>query len=173
MIRKRLVSFAAAAAVAACLGGVAMAQGGPGPSAERGWHMWGMWGNDGWGMGMWGRRRGGDWMLDRIEGRLAFLKAELKITEAQTAAWNQVAEAVRTAAKHHNERMKAVFGGELRSKTLPERVDAQEQFMTIRLDEIKQLKSSLKDLYAVLSDEQKKEADDMVFPMIGMGGPWS
>ena len=69
--------------------------------------------------------------------------------------------------------MKAVFADDRRSKTLPERVDAQEQFMTIRLEEIKQVKSSLKGLYSVLSDEQKKEADDMVFPMIGMGGPWS
>ncbi len=66
--------------------------------------------------------------------------------------------------------MKAVFADDQRSKTLPERVDAQEQFMTIRLEEIKQIKSSLKGLYAVLSEEQKKEADDMVFPMVG---PWS
>ena len=51
-------------------------------------------------------------MLDRIEGRLAFLKTELKITEAQTAAWNQLADVIRTAAKHHNERMKTVFSGD-------------------------------------------------------------
>ncbi len=161
------------------LAGVALAQGGPGRMMEeRGGGMgWGMWGNDGpgWGMGMWGRgpwSRGPDGMLDRIEGRLAFLKTELKITEAQTPAWNQLADVIRTAAKHHNERMKAAFSGDQRSRSLPERLDAQEQFISIRLEEIKQLKGSLKNLYGVLSDAQKKDADDMAIPMVGMGGMW-
>jgi len=175
MSSNRLLKASAAAAIAICVASAAGAQGGP--RGERGW---GMWGNDGpgWGMGMgmmWGRGpwggRGSDWMLERIEGRLAFMKAEIKITEAQTAAWNQLADVIRTSAKHRNERMKSVFSGE--PKTLPERVDAQEQFMSVRLEEIKQIKSALKNLYGVLSDEQKKEADEMVIPMVGMGGPWS
>src|SRR4051812_15596108 len=37
-------------------------------------------------------------MIDRIEGRLAFLRAELKITEAQANAWNTFAEALRANA---------------------------------------------------------------------------
>jgi hypothetical protein len=162
-------------AIAIGAAGAAAAQG---PRGERGS---GMWNNEGpgphMGMGMWGNGRWGrssDWMLDRVEGRLAFLKAELKITDTQTAAWTQLAEAVRTAAKHHNERMKGVFAGEQRSKTLPERVEAQEQFMSIRLEEIKMIKTAVKMLYATLSEEQKKEADEMVIPMVGMmGGPWS
>jgi LTXXQ motif family protein len=182
MRSNRLMKLSAAAVIAAGVAGAALAQGGPGRMMEErggGWG-WGMWGNDGsgWGMGMgmWGRgpwaRGGSDWMLDRIEGRLAFLKTELKITEAQTAAWNQLADAIRTAAKHHNERMKSVVSGDQRSKSLPERLDAQEQFISIRLEEIKQIKGSLKSLYDVLSDAQKKEADDMAIPMVGMmGGP--
>ena len=178
----RLMQVSAAAVIAASLTGAALAQGGPGRMMEeRGGGMpWGMWGNDGpgWGMGMgmWGRgpwsRGGPDWMLDRIEGRLAFLKTELKITEPQTAAWNQLADVIRTAAKHHNERMKSVFSGDQKSKSLPERLEAQEQFISIRLEEIKQIKASLKTLYGVLSDAQKKEADDMAIPMVGMGGMW-
>jgi hypothetical protein len=125
-------------------------------------------------MGMWGqwRGRGPDWMLDRVEGRLAFMRTELKITDGQTAAWNQFADAVRTAAKHHNERMRSIMGGEQRSKSLPERVDAQEQFIGVRLEEIKLIKTALKTLYGALSEEQRKEADEMVIPMVGMGGPW-
>lgn len=70
--------------------------------------------------------------------------------------------------------MKGVLAGEQRSKTLPERVEAQEQFMSIRLEEIKMIKTAVKMLYATLSEEQKKEADEMVIPMVGMmGGPWS
>jgi hypothetical protein len=109
-------------------------------------------------------------MLDRVEGRLAFIKTELKVTEAQASAWNQLAETIRAAAKNHNERMKAAFGREEKAKTLPERLDVQEQFVSARLDEIKQIKGSLANLYAVLTDAQKKEADDIVLPMAGMGG---
>jgi hypothetical protein len=177
MDTRRLIKISAAVAVAVCMTTAVAAQGGP--RGERGWG-WGMWGNDGpgWGMGMgmmWGRGpwagRGSDGMLERIEGRLAFLKAELKITETQTTAWNQLADVIRSAAKQRNERMKSVFTGE--SRTLPERVELQEQFMTVRLEEIKSVKAALKALYAVLSDEQKKEADEMVIPMVGMGGPWT
>ena len=170
----RRFKAAVPAAVAICIASLAMAQGGPPNDGGRG-----MWGDGpGWhmGMGMSGNWRGGrssDWMLERIEGRLAYTKTELKITDAQTGAWNQLADVIRTAAKHHNERMKGIFAGSERSKTLPERVEAQEQFMSVRVEEIKLIKTALKDLYAVLSDEQKKEADEVDIPMVGMmGGPW-
>jgi hypothetical protein len=141
---------------------------------ERGWGMWYEHG-PGWGMGMFGRwGRGPDMMLERVEGRLAFMKAELKITDAQATAWNGFADAVRAAAKQHNERMKSILAGDDRSKPLPDRVDAQEQFMSARLEQLRLIKSSLKNLYATLSDDQKKEADEMVIPMVGMmGGPGS
>jgi LTXXQ motif family protein len=175
MFSSRKAKTAAAAAITICIASVAMAQG-----PQRGERGWGMWGNDGmgWGMGMgmrgpWRWGRSSDWMLDRVEGRLAFIKTELKITEAQTPAWNRLADAIRTAAEHHNERMKAFLGGQERSKTLPDRVDAQEQFINVRLQEIKLIKAGLRDLYAVLSEDQKKEADDIGIPMVGMGGPWS
>jgi hypothetical protein len=66
--------------------------------------------------------------------------------------------------------MKAVISGEEKAKTLLDRLDVQEQFMGARLEEIKQIKGSLKGLYAVLSEDQKKEADNIVLPMVGMGG---
>jgi hypothetical protein len=172
---KRIVKWSAVAATAVLVVGTAMAQG-PGRMGERGW---GMWNEEGPGHGMmgWGSRRGmwrdhgPDWMLNRIEGRLAFIKAELKITEPQTSAWNVLAGAIRTAAKHHNERMHTVFSGD--PKTLPQRIEAQEQFAATRLEEIRQIKGSLNKLYDVLSDEQKKEADNVILPMVGMGGPWA
>lgn len=161
--------------------GFAMAQGRPAADREgdgRGWGMgWNM--GLGWGVGpgrgMWGWRpgRGGAWMLERVEGQLAYVKTELKITDAQSAAWNELADAVRTAAKHHNERMQSIFADSERDKTLPERVEAQEQFMTVRLEEIKSIKAALDTLYTALSDAQKKDADDLDIPMVGMmRGPW-
>lgn len=160
---KSLAGPAVAGALALLMAGPALTQGEPGGMmGDRGWGMW-------WG-GPWGR--GADGMLDRVEGRLAFIKTELKITEAQAPAWNQLAESIRTAAKHHNERMKSAFSREERVKTLPERLEVQEQLVSARLEEIKQIKGSLNNLYAVLSDAQKKEADDIVLPVAGMmGGP--
>ena len=38
-------------------------------------------------------------MAGHVEGRLAFLKTELKITEAQLPLWNAVADAIRANAK--------------------------------------------------------------------------
>lgn len=140
-----------------------MGRNGPGWNGPgTGWHMWGGQFGSWWGGGP-------DAMASRIDGRLAFLKAELKITDAQNAAWNKVADAVRASTKSMTDRMKGVFAQDQGSKTLPERLDVQEQFLTARLDEVKQLKAALKDLYAVLSDAQKKEADTLVLPMMGMG----
>ncbi|HWE20855.1 MAG TPA: Spy/CpxP family protein refolding chaperone [Hyphomicrobiaceae bacterium] len=160
---KCLAGPAVAGTLALLIAGPALAQGGPGGRMGDG--EWGMWGGGPWG-------RGPDGMLDRVEGRLAFIKAELKITEAQAPAWNQLAESIRAAARQHNERTKTAFGREEGAKTLPERLEMHEQFVSARLDEIKQIKGSLANLYVVLSDAQKKEADDIVLPMAGMvGGP--
>ena len=38
-------------------------------------------------------------MSEHVEGRLAFLKTELKITDAQLPLWNSFAQAVRDNAK--------------------------------------------------------------------------
>lgn len=163
MLLKSLTGPAVVGALALLIAGPALSQGGPGyMMGARGGGMW-------WGGGPWDR--GPDGMLDRIEGRLAFIKTELRITDAQASAWNQLADTIRAAAKNHNERMKAAFSREEKAKSLPERLEAQEQFVSARLDEIKQIKGSLTNLYAVLSDAQKKEADDIVLPMAGMGGP--
>ena len=42
--------------------------------------------------------------------------------------------------------------------------------MSTRLEEIKQMRAAFKDLYAVLDEGQKKEADTLALPMMGMGG---
>lgn len=145
---------------------VALAQGGPGMGygggPGRGWHMW-----EGWGP-RWG---GPDTMIDRVDGRLAFLKTELTITDAQTAAWDKLAEAIRKSAASRTERMRGKWSGDEPGKTLVERLEAHEQFMSARLDELKQIKAAWSELYQGLAESQKKEADEIVLPMMGMGGP--
>jgi hypothetical protein len=50
-------------------------------------------------MGMMGGGMGGMATIDRVEGRIAFLRAELKITDAQADVWNGFADALRANAK--------------------------------------------------------------------------
>ena len=165
----RACKISVAAALAICAASAVAAQGGP--RGERGW---GMWGNDGpgWGTGMgmmWGRGpwggRGSDWMLERIEGRLAFMKAELKITEAQTTAWSQLADVIRTAAKHRNERMKSVLR---RAKSLRSG-RASEQFMSLRWK--RSSRSSRLNRCMARCPTSRKGGRRDGHSMVGMGGP--
>ena len=67
--------------------------------------------------------------------------------------------------------MRGKWSGDDTAKTLVEHLEAHEQFMTARLDELKQIKAAWGQLYQGLSESQKKEADEIVLPMMGMGGP--
>jgi hypothetical protein len=53
-----------------------------------------------------------------------------------------------------------------------DRTDAMVKLMGARLESLKTIAAAEKALYAVLSDAQKKTADDLLSgPMMGMGGP--
>lgn len=94
-----------------------------------------------------------------VEGRIAFLKAELAITDAQLPLWNAVAGAMRDQA-----RSMATKSGD-GTATLPERVAALDHVMAARLEAVHKLKAAVGPLYAVLSDEQKKVADELTADM--------
>ena len=117
-------------------------------------------------MGMMQMMMGG--MADHVEGRIAFLKTELKITDAQQPLWNAVGDAMRANAKE----MAAMMPMMQPSGTLPEKLAGREKAMTAHLEALRKLKAAIDPLYAALSDEQKKTADQlMVGPMgiMGMG----
>ena len=116
---------------------------------------------------------GPDAMLDRIDGRLAYMKTELKITDAQTAAWDELAKVIHDTAETHNalmrEMKKDVRSGDFFEIPLPERLTVQQTHMEARLEQIKSVKAAVDKLYALLDDDQKKTADDIVLPSMGMG----
>src|SRR5438105_4069294 len=124
---------------------------------------------NGWMMGAWGRGMMGygggpaSWLMGRgdvsqamcnvmanhIEGRLAYLKAELKIAEAQDALWNGYATAARdnaNAMRSHCTIMMSRRSGSAAS--LPERLDQHEHLMAAQLDAIRSMNEALKPLYA-------------------------
>ena len=96
-----------------------------------------------------------------VGGRLAYLKAELGITEAQTEAWNGYAAAVEARI----EGMQAIHTSmweTLQQGTALERMDARIASMESMLDAMKALKPATEALYAALSDDQKKLADELI-----------
>ena len=108
-------------------------------------------------------------MTAHIEGRLAFLKAELNITPEQEALWKDYANAVRDNAKSMSSRCTSLMGDSGASqKSLPDRLDAQEQFVAARLDALRATNKALKPLYQALSDAQKKLADQLIRSSTGM-----
>ena len=108
-------------------------------------------------------------MADHVEGRIAFLHAELKITDAQTKAWNDFAQTLRDSAKKLGG-MRSMMGQqtETATPTLAQRLDQQEQWYTARADGIRTLKITFAHLYGALSDEQKKTADQILAPHLGL-----
>ncbi len=69
--------------------------------------------------------------------------------------------------------MRAVFSGAEDAKPLPQRIEAHEQFTITRLDEIKQIKGSPTSSMPCSPKTRRWEADNIVLPMVGMGGPWA
>jgi hypothetical protein len=121
----------------------------------------------GMGPGMMGRGGGPGQREGYVEGRIAFLKTELKITPDQAKLWDAYADALRASAKTMAG-MHAAMTTIMTATALPERLDAVESVMTERLDAFKQTKAAALPLYAALSAEQKAAADE-IMPAMGMG----
>ncbi|NYZ13326.1 Spy/CpxP family protein refolding chaperone [Azospirillum sp. RWY-5-1] len=115
----------------------------------------------------------------RAAGMLAYAEKRLNITDAQRAAWTKLADQVRTSAAEMqktclaNRPQPPQPGQGPQQTTLPDRLGHMETMMTAGLESIKRVKPALDDLYAQLTPEQKKLADEFVNRgMRGMqGGP--
>jgi protein CpxP len=159
---KRTSKFIAGAAAvgALTLAGLGLAQAGGmgyGPGYGMGWG-----GGPGWGMGP-----GGGWATSSEVGtivgnRLAALKSELKITPDQEKAWNafadqakQQAEAVQALRQQMHEQMAAgkVVPGS------PEFFGLRKSMLELQQTGAEARATKVKDLYAVLTPDQKAVAD--------------
>jgi LTXXQ motif family protein len=124
-------------------------------------------------MGMMGSGMGGMATIDRVEGRIAFLRTELKITDAQAGVWNAFADVLRANAKKLAEvrasTMPKPDDAQPQASTMAERLDKQEQWLLARLDGTRTMKAAFAKLNETLSDDQKKAADDLLAPHMGMG----
>jgi hypothetical protein len=71
-------------------------------------------------------------MAKHIEGRLAFLKTELKITDAQLPLWNAFAQAMRDNATTMQAMPHAMMGM-IKAATLPDKLAERETMLTGRI----------------------------------------
>lgn len=116
-------------------------------------------------------------MTSHVEGRLAFLKTELKITEKQNTAWEKVATIIRDRAKKMSDKrdgmMKEHKDRPAQSPSLPERLQGEEKRLNDRIDALKTVSGPVTELYAQLTPDQKKTADEVLggpMGVVGCGG---
>jgi hypothetical protein len=105
--------------------------------------------------------------IEYSEGRLAFLKTELKITDTQTKAWDAFAAALRANVAKLNEAYKAPDREAMDKMSPGERLGWFEKAVAARLDAVKRARAAIEPLYAALSDDQKKTFDRFI-PTGGM-----
>lgn len=104
-----------------------------------------------------------------LDGRLAYWRAELHLTDAQASQWDVFAKAVReNAGKLQPVMMSAMqTNGELAA---PDQLDHRIAFLAAELDAIRAVQAAVKPLYDALTPEQKKIADGLMADhMLGMG----
>lgn len=96
-----------------------------------------------------------------VDGRVAFLKAELKITPAQEAQWQQVEAAMRENAKQLDQTITAAHQNRANMDVV-QRLEQREQFAKVRADNDARLLAAFTPLYASLSPEQQQMANQLV-----------
>jgi hypothetical protein len=109
-------------------------------------------------MGMGARGAG---PFQHIEGQIAFYKAELKITDAQANQWNAFADVLRTNADHLRQLMMNAREAQ-GAVAAPEQMERRIAMLTALRDAMQAMLAAAKPLYAVLGDEQKKVADELM-----------
>jgi periplasmic protein CpxP/Spy len=96
-----------------------------------------------------------------VDGRIAFFKAELKITPEQETQWQSVATAMRQNAGALDQ---VISSARQQQGTMDavQRLGVREQFDKIRTENDARLLSAFKPLYASLSPEQQQIANQLL-----------
>lgn len=106
-------------------------------------------------------------MASHVEARIAALKIDLKITEAQAPQWQRFADALRDTAKSMEAMQGRMMKADMPSQ-LSARLARQEEMLSAHLASVKALKAAFDPLYASFSEEQKKVADGIRIGPMGM-----
>lgn len=102
----------------------------------------------------------------RLEGRIAFLRTELRITDAQAPAWESFATALRGGREHLDAARAALQDSGANADPMA-RLKSFENHLRERADTIHTTQMAFITLHAQLDDAQKKQAATTMLPFIG------
>ncbi len=106
-------------------------------------------------------------MTEHTAGRIAFLRAELQITNAQSKAWDAFADALHKIGSQLKEADMPMMS-EASAPQLLAQLDSQERMLTARLEGVRAVKAAFAPLYDVLSAEQRKSVDELLATHMGL-----
>ncbi len=121
------------------------------------------------GQGMMGRGKmgqgtpsgNGEQMGALADSRLAHLKTELKITDAQADVWKTYTEAVKGRATVM-QGMRTTMMDAMDKGSAVDRMDIRIKSMEAMVESMKAIKPATEKLYVALTAEQKKAADELI-----------
>lgn len=116
------------------------------------------------GHGMMGHGMMGQGMEAHMDGHVAFLKAELKITPAQEQAWKPFEEALRTSAASMGPARMAMTD----AKTMDDVFEQRQRMLTSRLENSRRLQTAWTKLAPTLTAEQQERARKLLGPHLKM-----
>lgn len=97
-----------------------------------------------------------------VDGRIAFLKTELKITPAQEGQWDQFAAIMRQNAQSLDQAIANARQHRGTAMNAADRIEMQAQFAKLRADNEARLANAFRPLYASLSPEQQQVANELM-----------
>lgn len=103
-------------------------------------------------------------MDEHINGQLAYIKAELKITEAQESQWSVFAGIFREEKEKQARacKMAQEQSRSLMSASLPESMKMMAGNLAERLESLRAMEAAVQPLYTILSKAQRKTADEIM-----------
>jgi Spy/CpxP family protein refolding chaperone len=97
-----------------------------------------------------------------IEGRIAFLKTELQITDAQQAQWDKLAAAMRENSQILHQAFEKMRANRDTPGNAVQRLETSAQIAALRAQADQRYLDAFRPLYASLSDDQKQTADELL-----------
>lgn len=106
---------------------------------------------------------------ERIEARLAYLKTAMKITDAQQPQWDAFAATLRKQAREADQRIQGrrsqmAQGRKDTPPTAVERMEFRQARLAAASARLSETLAAAKPLYAALTPEQQKVADELLPP---------
>ncbi|PWS34371.1 hypothetical protein DFH01_25465 [Falsiroseomonas bella] len=100
--------------------------------------------------------------FERIEGQLAYFRTELRVTDAQMPQWNAFADAVRAQSGRLRQAYTQAMQSASQLASAPAQLERRAALLRAQLDTTQAMAAATSALYAVLSDEQKRLADELM-----------